>query len=213
MTILNNIGKLRADLIKNGYHMTAFEFRYNGTYDVLFENNDNLDKRDNPYASVILTFIDTDNFDRRYTIEANQIRLFFNPKDFREFFKIKFSNNLGNVFRQFFDKFVAIVPSTVPERLNQRQNNAIDRCLAQRGGHNPDAIYCYDARRLSKRNEKQMYRSIFISNLTQRKKPELYEYFKNEPTVTFYYSPNREDELTDKQIIEKFIARESKNLN
>lgn len=208
MPIINNIGSLKNDLENNGWHMTAFQFNYNGVYDVLFENNEDFEKRKNPYASVTLTFIDTNSINRIYTIEANQVRMFFNAKDFREFFKIKYSDNLGDVFKQFFDKFVQIVPSKMPNTLSQRQNDEIDHCLASREGHNPNAIYCYDARRLGKRDGKQMHRSIFISNLTHRKKPDLFEYFKNESTVTFYYSDNSNDELTDIQIINKFIERE-----
>lgn len=59
MPIINNIGSLKNDLENNGWHMTAFQFNYNGVYDVLFENNEDFEKRKNPYASVTLTFIDT----------------------------------------------------------------------------------------------------------------------------------------------------------
>ena len=93
--------------------------------------------------------------------------------------------------------------------LNERQNSEIDRCLAQNGNRNPNAIYCYDARRLGKREGSQLYRSVFIANLTKRRKPDLYKYFENEPTVTFYYSPNVEDELSTINIINKFTVREA----
>ena len=111
--------------------------------------------------------------------------------------------------------FLTFVPETVPGLLNERQNREIDRCLAGRGGHNPEAIFCYDARRLgiNSASGKQEHRSIFISNLTQRRKPKLYAKFKDEPTVTFYYSPKPEDELDDIEIINKFIQRENKKGN
>lgn len=54
-----------------------------------------------------------------------------------------------------------------------------------------------------------MYRSNFIDNLTLRRKPILYKYFKDEKTVTFYYSDNPNDELDDTEIISKFTHRES----
>ena len=208
MAIINNIGYLRNDLIKHNYHMTAFLFTYNKRqYDVLFENNDNFEDRKNPLASVILTFIDIDNIERKYTIECNQKRMFFEPREFRLFFGIKYGPNLGDIFGQFFNLFIENTPPTIPP-LNDRQNNEIDHCLAGRGGHNPNAIYCYDARRLGERNGLKMKRSIFISNLTERRKPDLYEFFKNELTVTFYYSPNPEDELNDSEIISNFRKRE-----
>ena len=100
------------------------------------------------------------------------------------------------------------MPSTLP----QRQNDEIDRCLAGRGGHDPGAIYCYDARRLGERDGKQMHRSIFISNLVQRRNPYLYAYFEKETTVTFYFSPRREDAISDEGIIRRFAIREGQKL-
>lgn len=212
MGIINNIGYLKQDLVNNNWHMTVILFEYNKiVYDVLFENNDDLEKRANPYASVLLTFIDIAEPERVYKIEANQKRMFFNPIEFRKFFRINYAPNLGDIFKQFFEHFLRFVPQTVPLNINERQNAEIDHCLAQRGGHNPNSIYCYDARRLGKRNGIQMHRSIFISNLTERKKPELFNYFKDEPTVTFYYSPNPNDELNWLEILNKFRLREEMN--
>lgn len=208
MSIVNNIGYLKQDLRDNGWHMTAFLFEYKDTeYDVLFEDIDNLSKN-NKYASVKLTFIDIDHPNRTYSLEANQSKIFFQPKEFRTFFGIEYSDNLGNIFAQFFKRFLTFVPATVPLNLNERQNNEIDRCLAQNGNRNSNAIYCYDARRLGIRNGSQLHRSVFITNLTKRRKPDLYKYFADEPTVTFYYSPNAEDELSTIDIINRFRERE-----
>lgn len=211
MDIINNIGSLRQDLRNNGWHMTAFLFNYKHTeYDVLFEDLDNLTKK-NDYAIAKLTFIDVNEPNRTYSAEVNQIKILHpDIRTFREFFGIEYSENLGDILKQFFDNFTSIVPPIAPQILNDRQNNEIDRCLAQYGNRDPNAIYCYDARRLGKRNEKQMHRSIFISNLTKRKKTDLFDYFKDEPTVTFYYSANPDDELRTNQILRNFSMRESK---
>lgn len=210
--IINNIGQLKADLVARGWHMTAFPFKYNGiSYDVLFENNDDYEKRKNQYASVTLHFIDVSDPERRLSIEANQVKLFYNPREFREFFHIQYRDNIGDIFRQFFIMFLNYVPPTIPKHLNDRQNRAIDMCLAGRGGHDPNAIYCYDARRLGKRNGEQMHRSIFISNLARRRNPILYDYFENEESVTFYFSPRESDALDDAAIIHRFVDREANN--
>lgn len=208
---INNIDALLYDLKARGYHMTAFKFNYKGfAYIVLFEDNGNIERRKNRYASVALTFIDAANIDRRLFVEANRAKmLFVDVREFREFFNIDYSDNLGDIFRQFFDRFLLFVPPTAPDRLDTQMDIEINRTLAGRGGHNPNAIYCYDARRLGKKNGKQMNRSIFISNLTDRCKPRLFEYFRDEPTVTFYYSENPDNELDDIDIINRFIAREN----
>lgn len=209
MPIINNIGYLKQDLRDKGWHMTAFLFNYKGTeYDILFEDIDNLSKK-NKYASVKLTFIDIAHPNRTYAVEANQYKAIFQPREFRDFFGIGYSDNLGNIFNQFFERLLIFIPATVPLNLNERQNNEIDRCLAQNGNRNPNAIYCYDARRLGKREDTQLHRSVFITNLTKRRKPDLYEYFENEHMVTFFYSPNPEDELSTTDIINKFTIRES----
>ncbi len=213
MPIINNIGFLKHQLQENGWHMTAFMFTYKNTeYDVLFEDIDNIPKKEK-YASVKLTFIDVENPNRKHIVEANQYKIFLNPQRFREYFGIAYSSNLGDVFKQFFQRFLASVPDTIPLNVNERQNNEIDRCLAQYGNRDPNAIYCYDARRLGKRDGKQMHRSIFITNLTKRRKTDLYEYFENEPTVTFYYSPNPNKELSTHTIINNFTIRENQKRN
>lgn len=212
MKITNNIGYLLKDLKDNGYHMTAFSFKYkNIEYDVLFEDNGNIEQRKDPYAIVVLTFIDINNPTRKYTIWCNQKRFIFDDViEFRKFFGIEFSNNLGDIFKQFFDYFIGFVPDKMPVT-NKRQDMEIDRHLASRDGRrDPNAIYCYDARRLGKRNNEQMHRSIFISNLTQRRKPKLFEIFKKDDTITFYYSPNEDDELSDEEIINRFRKNEEK---
>ena len=208
--VINNIGLLLNDLRNNNWHMTAFDFTYKEkNYDVLFEDNDNIEERRNPYASVLLTFIDIDDPERIYSVEANQVKMFFKPKQFRKYFGIAYSENLGNIFEQFFNYFLTFVPDAVPEQLCERQNNTIDHTLASRGGHNPNAIYCDDARRLGERDGEQLHRSTFIANLTQRRRPDLFQHFEREDTVTFYYSPNEDDELSTIEIINRFIAREN----
>ena len=212
MKITNNIGYLLKDLRDNGYHMTAFSFKYKEIeYDVLFEDNGNIDERKNRYAIVVLTFIDTNNPSRKYTLWCNQNRLIFNnTREFRDFFGIEYTTNLGDIFKQFYNYFVSFVPNKIPIT-NKRQNMEIDRHLASRDGkRDPNAIYCYDVRRLGKRNNKQSHRSIFISNLTKRRKPKLFEMLKNDSTITFYYSPNENDELTDEELINKFRKNEEK---
>ena len=71
MPIINNIGALKQSLRENGWHMTAFLFQYkNVEYDVLFEDIDNLQKKEK-YASVRLTFIDIAHPERLYSIESS----------------------------------------------------------------------------------------------------------------------------------------------
>lgn len=210
MKIINNIGELRANLRQRGWHMTAFSFNYKSVeYDVLFEDIDNITKT-NQYASVKLHFIDIANSDRTYTMEANQRGLIIdNKKEFREFFGIAYSQNLGDVFKQFFWHFLRFVPKTAPENLNIRQNNEIDRCLASCDGHDPNAIYCYDVRRLGSHDGKQMHRSIFIANLTERRYPRLYKYFANEKEVTFYYTSDPKKEKSFNELIHQFTMHEA----
>lgn len=207
---INNLGKLKADLISRGWHMTAFLFQYNGVdYDVLFENIDNLLHKKEQYASVLLTFIDINNANRSYQFEANQLKMFIDVKEFREFFGIEYSLNLGDVIAQFYDYFLEHIPTTATLNLPERQKDEMARRLAQNEKRDPNAIYCYDARRLGLRDGKQMNRSVFISNLTEIRKPELFRYFANEPSVTFYFSPDPEKELSDIEIIDNFRAREN----
>ena len=162
-TFISNFDALLYDLRQHGYHMTAFSFHYTGfSYTVLFEDNGNIEERRNRYASAIFTFIDVDEPDRRLVVESNRAGLLFTDvREFREFFGIQYAENLGDIFKQFFERLLAFIPPLKPEHLDEQMKIEIIRTLAGRSGHDPNAIFCNDARRLGERDGAQMYRSIY----------------------------------------------------
>ena len=82
--------------------------------------------------------------------------------------------------------------------------------IAGRFYHDPNAIYCYKVQRNGERNGLQMHRTSYNSSLAFYTRPNLFNYFKNEDTVSFYFSTDPQKEKSDSEIISNFSKSESK---
>lgn len=104
--------------------------------------------------------------------------------------------------------FINIFQSHSPSKISEL-NNELKRVVVQKINQRegtPDADYCYDVRRNGVNiNGRQRHRTPYNSNKTKILYPELYNYFKDDNTISFYYSPNPEDERTLNELISKFI--------
>lgn len=109
-----NIRTLRDDLRAKGWHMTSFLFNYNKTqYIVLFEDINNLSIQKEKYIAYI-TFLDRKDITRTLSVKANTYTFKVTAKAFRDFFKIEYSSNLGDIFQTFYRSFNLHMPQKLP---------------------------------------------------------------------------------------------------
>lgn len=74
-------------------------------------------------------------------------------------------------------------------------------------GNDPDSIYCYDVRRNGETDGLSNVRTIENSNKARTLRPFLYGKYKEDTNLSFFFSPNPEDENYDEEIISRVASR------
>jgi len=203
---MENITILLNHLRTHGWHMTSFIFRYNGyEYIVLFEDITNLHLKTNGY-DVLLTFIDTNDEERRLSVRAKEQCFEFKVREFREFFHIAYSENLGDIFKQFYAYFNRFVPLEVRQPANEQEKMLIINRL--NANDNDNNTCCYAVKRNPEVNGKQYHRSPFNAQKCRMLKADLYHHFENEDTISFCFRAR--DELSTTEILKHFAEQEQR---
>lgn len=200
-----NIRTLRDDLRANGWHMTSFLFNYNkNQYIVLFEDIDNLPIQKEKYIAYI-TFLDRKDITRTLSAKANTYTFKVTAKAFRDFFKIEYGPNLGDIFKTFYRSFNTHMPQSLPALYSNELKQVMAQQLSRNDKENTNKIYCYRIERNPIVDGKQRMRTVFNSDKTKLLRPRLFEVYKSDPTISFYYRES--DELSDEEIMENFARR------
>ena len=212
MPHMENIKLLRNSLRDNGWCITAFPFHYNGhDYTVLFEVIDgNRLKPQNDMAIAVLIFHENGIPDHILEAEANSLRFFVDYRTIRDYFYI---NGLGQFNTDDFYKYFGERIPQASKNLQANEETLITSRLSEREGENPNSIYCYDVRRNGTRPDGTLnHRSIYNDNKTRLLRPTLYEEYKNDTHLSFFYSDNPDDKLNDEAIRMKFAEREGRRV-
>ncbi|MGX2948022.1 DUF6037 family protein [Frederiksenia canicola] len=202
-----NLPLLLGNLEYLGWIIDSFPFSYNGIDSiVILKRYRENEQKPNKYAKAKLEFIDINNANHSINAYCDLYEVHFNSvTDFCQFFQInrEEGNNIREMFIAFAEHFAGIIP-------RERNNNksALEReYIGRRAeGNNPDAIYCYDVKRNGNRNGVLNTRSLENSNKAAVLRPFLYERYRAEPNLSFFFSDNPELEKTDEEII-ALVAR------
>lgn len=124
-------------------------------------------------------------------------------KTFRLFFNIDFSENLGEILQQFNKYFSSFIPIEVNPNKSETLKETMVSSLSRSDSQDPTKIYCFTV----KRNPNNNTRTVFNDNKTKLLRPNLYLKFKEDTTISFCYSQNKNDEDSDEEILLKFINR------
>lgn len=191
-----------------------FHYHYNNIECVVFLTLlESSDKKRNKYTVADIDFL---KVDEKKDVILDSISatadfykvLFYNTKDFYNFFRINKDNPSGDnkaVFLSFSDHFAKFIPEA--STLSKASSSVTKKIIAKLDHDNPNAIYCYDVRRSGSREDgSPKKRSLNNSNKAQRLRPDLYDRYQQDETYSFYFSDNPEDNRTDTEIM-KLIAR------
>jgi hypothetical protein len=199
--MLSNLKLLNDDMKNKGWIITSFTFRYKTVnYIVLVKRFLSEEKKGNKYSLVKLEFMKENNLEDSLLVEANSKQIFVDAKIFREYFGIAYVPNLGDIFKQFYGIFGKSIPSIIKIVNTDFEKAAMVKSLSISDSEDPTKIYCTNVRR----NPEGQKRSVFNSDKTKILRPRLYEYFKDEESISFCYSNDECKNNDDATILKNF---------
>lgn len=205
---LENLKFLKQDMINKGWSICSFLFRYKEVeYIVLVKRFVGIEKRINEYALVKLHFMKSNDLYEYLAVEANSNGLLIDAKDLRKYFGIEYATNLGNILNQFSETLGKSIPREMPDikLISDLEQKAMVCSLCQSDSEDPNKIYCTGV----KRNPSGYTRSVFNADKTKILRESLYKNYANDPSISFCYSADKNDEKDDATIYINFAKRES----
>ena len=203
-----NLKLLLNDMEKKEWLIDSFLFQYNNIEVIaIFKRYKEKEKKPNEYAKAKLEFIKRENINNSINAYIDFYEVHFkNVNEFIEFFNIKNKNEKRNLFLDFAINFAQFIPK---EKIVHKNDQLERRILGSRAeGNNINAIYCFDVRRNGIRENGDLNtRSIENSNKACILRPKLYELYKDDLNLSFFFSENQEDELSDEIIISNVAKR------
>lgn len=199
--LLSNLKELKDDMVNKDWTICSFIFRYKGIqYIVLVKRFVGTEQRVNEYALVKLHFMKYNNINDDMQVEANSSSLIIEAKKLREYFGIEYTDNLGDILQQFTERLGNVIPKNVPECISNIERIAMVRSLSRSDSEDPNKIYCNKV----KRNSNGGRRSVFNADKTKLLRASLFEYFRNEPNISFCYYADSVMENDDATILRNF---------
>lgn len=199
--LLSNLKELKNDMANKDWTICSFIFSYKGIeYIVLVKRFVGTEKRDNQYALLKLHFMKSNDLSDDMQAEANSRGLLIESQMLREYFGIEYTNNLGDILQQFTERLGNVIPKNVPEYISDIERTAMVCSLSRSDSEDPNKIYCNKV----KRNPSGSRRSKFNTDKTKLLRVSLFEYFRNEPNISFCYYVDPSMENDDATILRNF---------
>ena len=196
------------DMEKKKWIIDSFPFEYNGVNTiVILRRYTESKKKPNKYAKAEIEFIDENNIEHMICGYIDLYEVYFdNAIKFYNFFRIEGDNNSPReLFLNFSEYFSEFIPK---EKIIIKENNTEKEILAKRIDKNDNGIYCFDVRRNGPKKDGSLKkRKPKNSNKAELLRPFLYQKYKGDINLSFYFSPNHEDELSDEEILRKIDSR------
>jgi hypothetical protein len=204
---LENLKSLKDDMVSKNWTICSFIFSYKRIeYIVLVKRFVGAEERTNAYALVKLHFMKSDDLKDDLEVEANSCRLLIEPKDLRQYFRIEYQENLGDILRQFTERLGGAIPVSVPDKFSVVEKTAMVQSLSKSDSKNPNKIYCTNV----KRNPNGEIRSEFNADKTKLLRESLFVHFCNDAGISFCYSDDASKENDDATILKNFALNNSK---
>lgn len=204
---LENLKRLRDDMKSEGWIIDVFGFAYKKQeYFVMVELYQKGEVKPD-YALCKLKFIKKDDPDHVLCASANSSGILIDAKSLREYFGIEYAPNLGDILHQFAEALGKFIPIKCSENKPQEQVSVLVNALSKSDSEDPSKIYCFKLRRNPKRSDGTPgRRSIFNDNKARLLRTSLYNYFKDDKTISFCFTSERALERSDAEIIGGFSS-------
>ena len=201
-----NLPNLLSSMEKKGWIIDSFLFKYKKEdYVVILKLYSDAERKPSKHAKVKLEFIRANNINESIHAYADFYEVQFNSIDE---FSVFFNVERGNANRNLFKDFSEIFSGYIPDEKHEEKHGIIQQIQGSRcEGNNPNAIYCYDVRRNGETDGRKNTRSKANSNKAYTLRRSLYEKYKEDKNLSFFFSDKLEDERTDEEIIKQVAAR------
>ena len=213
MRPLENLHALKADMEKNGWVIDSFKFQYKQDDYIVLVILYEPDEPRPQYALLQLDFLDAKNFQRHLLVPANAQKLMTDAKIIREFFDIKYQENLGEILLQFSTWLGKFIPDKVNTQKSQTEKEAMVYTLSKKDSDDPSRIYCYAVKRNPTAKDRltgivrQQRRSPYNDNKTRVLRRTLYNRLGGDDTLSFCYSDDPLKNRTDEEIISSWASK------
>lgn len=207
--MLSKFKQLKEEMKKKEWTITSFLFTYKSIKYVVLVRRfiDNVKKR-NPYALVKLDFFKANDLSCTLSAEANSKMILIDARTLREYFGIEYSENLRDILKQFSKRFGEFIPDSVPLQFSELEIGLMIKSLSKSDSEDPNKVYCYKVRR----NPKGQIRTLFNADKTKLRRESLFNYFKDDKSISFCYSTDKNDENDDATILYNFSSNKFKNM-
>ena len=213
MRPLENLHALKADMEKNGWVIDSFKFYFKKVDYIVLVILYVPDEPRPQYALLQLDFLDAKNFQRHLLVPANAQKLMTDAKIIREFFDIKYEENLGEILLQFSTWLGKFIPDRVNTQKSQTEKEAMVYTLSKKDSDDPSRIYCYAVKRNPTVKDtltgivRQQRRSPYNDNKTRVLRRTLYNRLGGDDTLSFCYSDDPSKSRTDEEIISNWASK------
>lgn len=202
-----NLPKLLKSMKQKYWIIDSFLFRYKKEdYAVILKTYNKKERKPNNFAVAKLEFIKTSDASNSIHAYCDFYEVSFDSvAEFADFFNIEIKNANRNLFLD----FSKIFSKYIPDKKVENKSELLCKLQGSRcEGNDPDSIYCYDVRRNGETDGLSNVRTIENSNKARTLRPFLYGKYKEDTNLSFFFSPNPEDENSDEEIISR-VARRS----
>lgn len=202
-----NLPHLLNDMKRKNWIIDTFIFDYKSVeYAVILKVYSENEIKPNKFAKVKLEFVKLIGCCESIHAYADFYEVHFNTvTEFANFFGIK----RGDANRDLFKDFSEIFAESIPSQKNEVKDTELMRLQGSRcEGNNPNAVYCYDVRRNgSSADGNPNKRSVANSNKAKSLRPTLYDRYKDDLNLSFFFSDEQSKEKTDEDIIRLVAGR------
>lgn len=199
--MLEKLKSLKEDMKNNGWTICSFIFKYKDqNYIVLVKRFVGTVERKSRYALVKLEFMKENDLTDLLEVEANSSRLIIDEEILREYFGIEYSENPGDIIDQFSNQLGNSIPANIKINVTDIEKQAMVRSLSISDSEDPEKVFCT----MIRRNPQGKKRSEFNSDKTKLLRNKLFECFKDDESISFCYSKEREKERDDITILKNF---------
>ena len=212
----SQIRELRKDMLRHEKAVVIFRFTYNNKHSFIalcLFTDEELNKAENKYYMLKIRIMDCKNLSRYIEGKINTYRTSFEYNQITSFFHLSSDHIHPFWFREFVQKLSAHISNHVSVNTAQEIKQAEIYNIALNDSHDPNRIYPIRIMRNGVMNGAQKHRTPYNAQLAQCFCPNLYNIFKDDKTISFVFSCNPEDELTEEKILENYIKNNgSKNI-